>query len=136
LQHLVAFALCHVWTHFTRYVRRENLGPSLKNMEVIKHEEESILSEYNKRHQLFLKCSTVNQNNYRPVQQILVVPWLRWLVSRQPLTAENRDLARVSSCGVCGGQSATGTGFSPSSWVLPCLYHSTVALHTHISSRG
>jgi hypothetical protein len=37
-------------------------------------------------------------------------------VSRRPLTAE----ARVSQCGICGGQTGTGTGFSPSSLVFPC----------------
>jgi hypothetical protein len=44
-------------------------------------------------------------------------------VSRQPLTAE----ARVSPYGICGGQSGTGTGFSPSTSVLPCQFHSTGA---------
>jgi hypothetical protein len=39
-------------------------------------------------------------------------------VSRQPLTAEARVRARVSPCGICGGQSGTGTGFSLSSSVL------------------
>jgi hypothetical protein len=31
-----------------------------------------------------------------------------------------------------GGQSDKGTGLSTSSSVLPCQYHSTVALHTYI----
>jgi hypothetical protein len=35
-------------------------------------------------------------------------------VSRRPLAAEARIRSRVSPCGVCGGQSGTGTGFSPS----------------------
>jgi hypothetical protein len=44
-------------------------------------------------------------------------------VSRRPLTAE----ARVSPCGICGGQNGTGTGLSPSTSVFPCQFHSTGA---------
>jgi hypothetical protein len=51
------------------------------------------------------------------------------VVSRRPLTAEARVHARVNQCGICGGQSDTGTGFSPG---FPCQYHSTVSLQTHI----
>jgi hypothetical protein len=54
-------------------------------------------------------------------------------VSRRPFTAESWVHAQVSPC---GEQSGTGTGFSPSSLVLPCQYHSTIVLHTHISSGG
>jgi hypothetical protein len=50
------------------------------------------------------------------------------VVSRRPLTAEAWVRAPVSLCGICGGQSGTGTGFSPSSSIFPCQYHSTVAL--------
>jgi hypothetical protein len=53
-------------------------------------------------------------------------------VSSRSVTAEAR--IRDSACGTCGGRSGSGTGFSPSSSVFPCQYHSTVALHTHISS--
>jgi hypothetical protein len=54
------------------------------------------------------------------------------VVSSQPLTAEARVRARVNPCGLCGGQSGSGTGFSPSSSVFPCQCHSTVAFQTHI----
>jgi hypothetical protein len=50
--------------------------------------------------------------------------------SRWPLNAEARVRARVNPCWICGGQS--GTGFSLSSSVFPCQYHSTVALQIHI----
>ena len=48
-------------------------------------------------------------------------------VSRQPLTAEARVRSRPSPCIICGGQSGTGTGFSSSTSVLPCKFHSTGA---------
>jgi hypothetical protein len=40
-------------------------------------------------------------------------------VSRRLLTAEARICTWVISCGICSGQSDTGTGFSPSSEVSP-----------------
>jgi hypothetical protein len=48
------------------------------------------------------------------------------VVSRWPLAAEAWVRARVNPCGIFGGQSSTGTGFSLS------VYQSTVALQTHI----
>jgi hypothetical protein len=46
-------------------------------------------------------------------------------VNRRPLTAKARVRSRVGPCGICGGQSGTGTGFSPSTSVFPCHFHST-----------
>jgi hypothetical protein len=40
-------------------------------------------------------------------------------VSRLPLTAEARVRSRVSPCGICGGQSGSGAGFSPESFSFP-----------------
>jgi hypothetical protein len=48
-------------------------------------------------------------------------------VSRRPLTAEARVRCRVGPCGICGGQSGTGTGFSLSTSDFPCQFHSTGA---------
>jgi hypothetical protein len=48
-------------------------------------------------------------------------------VSRRHLAAEARVRFRLSPCGICGGQNGTGTGFSPSTSVFPCQFHSTVA---------
>jgi hypothetical protein len=48
-------------------------------------------------------------------------------VSLRPLTAEARVRSRVGPCGICGGQSGTGTGFSSSTSVFPCQFHSTGA---------
>ena len=42
--------------------------------------------------------------------------------SRRPITAKARVRSRVSPCGICGG---TGTGFSPSTSVFLCQFHST-----------
>jgi hypothetical protein len=48
-------------------------------------------------------------------------------VSRWPPTAEARVRSRLSPCGICAGQTGTGPGFSPSSSVFPCQFHSTGA---------
>jgi hypothetical protein len=56
--------------------------------------------------------------------------------SRWPLTAKVRVRALVTQCGICNGQSGTGAGLSPGYSVFLCQYHSTVALHIHISRVG
>jgi hypothetical protein len=50
-------------------------------------------------------------------------------VSRRPPTAEARVRSRFSPCGICVGQSGTGTGFSLSPSVFRCQFqfHSTGA---------
>jgi hypothetical protein len=55
------------------------------------------------------------------------------VVSHRPLTAEAQVCAWVSLCGICGEQACTGPGFFFSSTVFSCQYHSTMALHTHIT---
>jgi hypothetical protein len=49
------------------------------------------------------------------------MPWLRRLVA-----GLSRRIAGQSS-GICGGQSGAETGFSPSTSVFPCQFHSTGA---------
>jgi hypothetical protein len=44
--------------------------------------------------------------------------------SRRPPTAEARVRFRVSPCGICGGEINTGTGFSSSTLVFACHFHS------------
>jgi hypothetical protein len=70
-----------------------------------------------------IQFTTRNPHNGRAMAQV---------VSRRPLTAEARVRAQVNPCGICGGQSGTGTRFSLSSSVFPCQYYSSVALQTHI----
>jgi hypothetical protein len=48
-------------------------------------------------------------------------------VSRRPLTAETRVRSWVSPCGIGGGQSGTGAGFSSNTSIFPCQFHSTGA---------
>jgi hypothetical protein len=46
------------------------------------------------------------------------VPWLRLLVIGS-VTAEDRLRDWDSPCGICGGQSVTGTGFAQGTSVVP-----------------
>jgi hypothetical protein len=48
-------------------------------------------------------------------------------VSRRPVIAEAWVRAQVGPCGILGGQSSIGTGFSPGYSVSLCQYYSTVA---------
>jgi hypothetical protein len=56
------------------------------------------------------------------------------VVSHWPFTVEAQVHARVNTCGICGGQSGTGTGFSPNSSVFPCQYPIPPSLSKLISS--
>ena len=53
-------------------------------------------------------------------------------VSCWPLTAEVRVQSQANPCHICGAQSATSTGFSPSTSGFPCQYHSTIAPYPFI----
>ena len=44
------------------------------------------------------------------------------------LPAEDAVLSWTSQCGICGGQSGTGTDFCPSTSVFPCQNHCTNAV--------
>jgi hypothetical protein len=57
-------------------------------------------------------------------------------VSRRPLTASVRVRSQASTCAICGGQSDTITGFSPSTSVFSSQNNSTsvpypFAYHQH-----
>jgi hypothetical protein len=76
-----------------------------------------------------IKLDACNCTSYRfgELHMLLKGRAMVQAVSRRPLTAEARVRSRVCPCGIYGGQSGTGTGFSPSTSVSPCQFHSTGA---------
>jgi hypothetical protein len=57
------------------------------------------------------------------------VLWL-WRFSRRPVITDPRGKSQVSPYEICGGQSGTGTGFSPSTSGFACQYYSTGASYS------
>jgi hypothetical protein len=60
--------------------------------------------------------------NYNCTGHAMVQAVSRWLLTREAWVQ-----SWVGPCGICGGQSGIGTGFSPSTSVFPCQFHSTGA---------
>jgi hypothetical protein len=63
----------------------------------------------------------------------VAIPWVKWLFAGLSLRRPGFCVS-VSPCGICGGRNGTGTGFSPSSSVLPRQYNPTVIQHVGMNS--
>lgn len=68
--------------------------------------------------------------NWILIYRYLFIASLSRAVSHQSLTAEARIQSQVSPSEICGEQSATATGFSPSASVFLCQYHPTNASYS------
>jgi len=53
-------------------------------------------------------------------------------VSRRLLILAAWALSQASRCGVCGAQSVSGTGFSPSTSFSSCQHHCTNSLYPSV----
>jgi hypothetical protein len=102
---------------------------------------------YHSCNALFMLMGWDYVSELQPPTGLLVIP--RWYmgmecqghamaqaVSRRPLTEEARDRVQVNLCGIYGGQSGTGTGFSQSSSIFACQYITPPSLSTLITSGG
>jgi hypothetical protein len=56
-----------------------------------------------------------------------VFPRVLWFFPVNFIPLDARVRSRLSPCGICGRQSGSGTGFSSSTSVFPCQFHSTGA---------
>ena len=71
-----------------------------------------------------------NRENY--VLLLLRQPFVPQAVSRRPRMSEDRVRRWTRPFGIWEGHSGTATGFSSSTSVFPCQYHSTIAPYSFI----
>jgi hypothetical protein len=82
------------------------------------------------------KCS-MNERSEKRIRKFGSGRAMAQAVSRRPLTAEDRVRARVNPCGICGGQSDTGTGIFPKSFgfLLSVSFHRDSPYSYHLGDE-